>query len=235
MIRLQSEKSGGNPYHGATNAYENDDKNIINTLHNTLANLTHASNANITELNKKISSMEHEMTALRTTVGQQAQQMANIATTPTVANPAWSSPPTWAAPPPVPTNIYLNPGATNPYTPPQTANFEPTIPTLATAGIPHPKNISGGRGRVGRHGGRRRGGSQFNKNQLAYGREPLATGGDAACGEAHNNPQHNNKWFANTNMCYSCGWDVTYWYTSKTCSTGCRNSHYQEGCDRGNT
>ena len=53
-------------------------------------------------------------------------------------------------------------------------------------------------------------------------------------GVAHNNPQHNNKWFANTNMCYSCGWDVPYWHTSKTCPTGCRNAHHQEGCDRGN-
>ena len=53
MIRLQSGQSGGNPYHGAANAYENDDNYIITTLHNTLSNLTHASNANTTELNKK--------------------------------------------------------------------------------------------------------------------------------------------------------------------------------------
>ena len=35
-------------------------------------------------------------------------------------------------------------------------------------------------------------------------------------------------------MCYSCGWDVSYWHTSKTCPTGFRNTHHQEGCDRGN-
>ena len=118
MVCLQSGKSGGNPDHGAANAYKNDDNDSITTLHNTLANLTYASNANTNELNKKISSMAHEMTPLRTTVGQKAQQLANITTTPTVCNPAWSAPPTWAESLPVPTNIYLNPGATNPYTPP---------------------------------------------------------------------------------------------------------------------
>ena len=105
MVRLQSRQSGGNPYHGTANAYENNDNDSITTLHKTVANLTHASNANINELNKEISSMAHEMTSLRTTVWQQAQKLANIASTPTVANPEWSAPPTWAAPPPVPTNI----------------------------------------------------------------------------------------------------------------------------------
>ena len=52
MIRLQSGQSGVNPYHGASNAYENDDNDSITTLHNTLANLTHASNTNTTELKK---------------------------------------------------------------------------------------------------------------------------------------------------------------------------------------
>ena len=86
MVRLQSGQIGGNPYHGAANVYK-DDNNSITTLHNTLANLTHASNANTSELNKKISSMAQEMTSLLTTVGQQAQQLSNMATTPTVANP----------------------------------------------------------------------------------------------------------------------------------------------------
>ena len=94
--------------------------------------------------------MAQEMTALRTTVGQQAQQLANMVTTPTVLNPARSAPPTWASPPPVPTNIYLNPGAISPYTPPQTENFAPIgIP----AGIPPPTHTGGGRGRGGRRGG----------------------------------------------------------------------------------
>ena len=53
-------------------------------------------------------------------------------------------------------------------------------------------------------------------------------------GVGNNNPQHNNKLFANTNMCYSCGWDVPYWHTRKTCPTGRRNSNHQEGCDQGN-
>ena len=109
----KSGQSGGNPYHGAANAYENDDNDSITTLHNNLAKLTHSSNTNTNELETFISSMEQEMTALHITVGQHAQQLANIATTPMVDNPAWSAPPTWAAPPPVPTNKYLNPGATN--------------------------------------------------------------------------------------------------------------------------
>ena len=120
------------------------------------------------------------MTALRTTVGQHAQQQENIAITPTVATPAWGSPPAWEAPSPAPNNIYLNHSDTNPYTPPPASNFAPTIPTPATAGIPPQKNASGGRGRGGRRGGRGCGGSLFNKNQSAYGREPPSTGVDAA-------------------------------------------------------
>ena len=54
MICLQAGQSGGNPYHGAANAYKNDDNDSITTLHNILANLTHASNSNITKLDKKI-------------------------------------------------------------------------------------------------------------------------------------------------------------------------------------
>ena len=105
MVRLQSGQSGSNPYHGAVNAYKNDENDSITMLHKTLANLTHASNANKNELNKTISSMAHEMTALRTTIEQQAQQLENIGTTPTVDNPEWSAPPTWEAPPPVQTII----------------------------------------------------------------------------------------------------------------------------------
>ena len=116
--------------------------------------------------------MAHEMTALRTTLGQQSQQLANIANITTVSNQAWIDPPTWEAPPPVPTNICLNPGATNPYTLHQTANFAPTIPTLATAGIPPPSHSGRVHGRGGRHGGQGRGGARLNKNQSAYGREP---------------------------------------------------------------
>ena len=54
IIRLQSGKSWGNPYHGAANAYENNDNDIITTLQSTLYNLTHASNANTNELNKDV-------------------------------------------------------------------------------------------------------------------------------------------------------------------------------------
>ena len=53
MICLQSGQSGVIPYHGAANSYENDDNYSITRLHNTLANLAHASNANTTKLNKK--------------------------------------------------------------------------------------------------------------------------------------------------------------------------------------
>ena len=92
MIRLQSGQSGGNPYQDTANAYENNDNGSITTLHNTLSNLNHASNANTTKLNKTKSSMASEMTALRTTLGQPAQQLANISTTPTVTNPEWGYP-----------------------------------------------------------------------------------------------------------------------------------------------
>ena len=143
MIRLQSGQSGGNQYHGATNVYENDDNDSITTLHNTLANLTHASNTNTTELKKK-SSTASEMTALRTTVGQHAQQLANITTTPTVTTTAWVSPPekkqqrcqpTYTSNPPTVLQTHMHPP------------LQPTLhqhsPPLATAGISPPPNASG--------------------------------------------------------------------------------------------
>ena len=54
IVRLQSGQIGGNPYHGSDKVYKKYDNDSITTLHNTLSNLTHASNANTTELNKKI-------------------------------------------------------------------------------------------------------------------------------------------------------------------------------------
>ena len=129
--------------------------------------------------------MAQEMTAIRTTVGQQAQQLANMATTPAVANPEWSAQPTWAAPPPVPTNICLNPGSKTPYTPPQIVNFAPTsIPS----GIPPPTHTGGGRGHGGRRGEQGCGGGIFNKNQSAYGRDPPTTGGYASGGGSTQQP-----------------------------------------------
>ena len=54
MVRLQSGQSEGNPFHGSANEYEKYDNSSITTLHNTLANLTHASNANTNESKKNI-------------------------------------------------------------------------------------------------------------------------------------------------------------------------------------
>jgi len=47
-----------------------------------------------------------------------------------------------------------------------------------------------------------------------------------------NNPPNRNKWYNNTNYCYSCGHDVPIWHTSATCNY--RNHHHQEGCTRAN-
>ena len=46
---------------------------------------------------------------------------------------------------------------------------------------------------------------------------------------------HPVKRYNNWNMCYSCGWDVPVWHTSKTCPQECRGPGHVEACDRGNT
>ena len=49
-----------------------------------------------------------------------------------------------------------------------------------------------------------------------------------------NNQRTYRKYYNNWNMCYSCGFDVPLWHTSKTCPQECRRAGHQENCDRGN-
>ena len=104
----------------------------------------------------------------------------------------------------------------------------------------------GGRGRGGR-GGRGRGG-RGRRNRLAYGPQPPGQPNQHGYG---NQPQYGTqriqdgysggapqrtyrKHFNNWNMCFSCGFDVPYWHTSKTCPPECRKAGHQEECDRDN-
>jgi hypothetical protein len=94
----------------------------------------------------------------------------------------------------------------------------------------------GGRFTQGSRGGYR--GSRGRRNNYApnpapaaehaYGIPPAPTAGSGS----RNNPPNRNKWYNNTNYCYSCGHDVPIWHTSATCNY--RNHHHQEGCTRAN-
>jgi len=102
----------------------------------------------------------------------------------------------------------------------------------------------GGRGRGGRNVGR---GTRSRKNRLAYASQPpvqqipqgygvqQVQGWQQGQGGRGNTTQKTyRKFYNNWNMCYSCGFDVPHWHTSKTCPQECRRAGHQENCDRGN-
>ena len=95
-----------------------------------------------------------------------------------------------------------------------------------------------GRGRQGRGRGR---GGRYSRRALAYGRQPPQAGyqqqGQQQGRGGQNwapNPPKPNKYYNNWNMCYSCGFDIPYWHTSKTCPQECRKPNHNEEVDRYN-
>jgi hypothetical protein len=98
-----------------------------------------------------------------------------------------------------------------------------------------------GRGNGGRYTQGSRGGYRGNRGgggRNNYAPAPPAAATPAAgippapTSGSRQNPPNRNKWYNNTNYCYSCGYDVPLWHTSTTCNY--RNHHHQEGCTRAN-
>ena len=105
----------------------------------------------------------------------------------------------------------------------------------------------GGRGRRGRGAGRGRSARGGYRQRLAYGPQPPTQAYQQGQGGPPNQAYQQGygggggttqrtyrKHFNNWNMCFSCGFDVPYWHTSKTCPPECRKPGHQEGCDRSN-
>merc|ERR1712155_138845 len=69
-------------------------------------------------------------------------------------------------------------------------------------------------------GGRGRGRGRWRNNNTGYPLPP---------------PQNPFKRFDNTNYCWSCGWDVEPWHTSRTCPAHRQYAGHQEAADKNNT
>ena len=214
-IRLHSGAGATNIYHGAANTYEIADNDSLGSITQSLTSMHLANNANA-------QSMLDTMSELLAALAATQQHVALLLR----AQPAtqWTPPPpAYTAPPPA----YA--------TPPPPAYYPP--PTYQ-----QPSYQQYGRGGEGRGGGAGRG--KRNKNHrtgAGFGARPPtapAAGGwtappttATASGTNVPNPvKHFNNW----NMCFSCGFDIPAWHTSKTCPQECRQAGHQTNCDQNN-
>ena len=219
-------------YHGAANAAEDDDS--LGTITESLAQIQMANNANAQMLHDTVAALSAETQELRANLATMQRQLAS----PQVGSPYQQHIPT-------PPMGYAN------ATPRAPAPYHPRIPSTVTAGIPPPAHAATfqqqypqtqyGRGRMGRRNTRRgtRGGRGQRGNTTPFtsqpGYIPPPQGGRGPSQEAGWGSQPNPyKRYNNWNMCFSCGYDIPAWHTSRTCPPNMRGPGHQEGCDRNN-
>ena len=131
------------------------------------------------------------------------------------------------------------------YTPPH-ATVPVTVPPPQPYGQQqqlHQGRGWGGQGRKGRGAGR---GARARRESLAHARQPPVNPNQQGHvmpqagwqrgqgGRGGNNQKSKRKFYNNMNMCFSCGFDIPWWHTSKTCPPECRRAGHQENCDRSN-
>lgn len=234
MTAAQSGYSSRNQYAALTtdgtvedDASEDTAETIAGTINTHMANLsaqTAASlEANATHINTSLQQLAANNAQLHQQQQSLMQQMALLTTNATAARqPAYVPPPTYAAPP---AQIFAAP-------PLQGFQQQQQY-------YPH---RGGGRG-----GGRSRGGrGRRGRGNGAPGQAMLPThpfvGGTGIIPYIPSGfqpptqppPKYTNftKYYANQNVCYSCGFDVEDWHTSTTCNR--RKSGHQEGFTRSN-
>ena len=231
-VRLVTCGTEGAQYHGAAQATVEEDLSVVTQ---SFAAMQHANNANTSTINDNMTAMRDEVTTLRQALVSTQQQLALIAhqgppqQAPTLPC-AWQvRPPAPAAPPPV---VYAP--TVDAYVPPPAmpAGFQQAAyaaippPAYGAANGAAPPPAYGGRGGRGYQGrgyrggrGARGSGSGYRaRNRAAFGTQPPAPGG-ATSYQGQEYKPNPVKRFNNWNMCFSCGWDVPAWHTSKTCPT----------------
>ena len=226
-VHLQSGGETTNVYHGAANAYDTADDDVsVGSITQSLTSMHLANNANAQSIHDTMSTITADTAALRAALAATQQQLALYSQ----QQPAWAAtqyPP--QAPPPPPTYM---PAAYA--TPPPPAHIPP--PTYQRPADQQYGGGGRGGGRGGGGGGR--GGKKNGRGRrgAGFGAQPPAAGGvPRAAGTATNlNVQNPVKWYNNWNMCFSCGFDIPIWHTSKTCPAECRSTGHQELCDRQN-
>ena len=194
--------SSNNGYHGAANAQDNaDDDSITTALADSMQQLQMANNTNAHALNDAITALTQDIAGIR-------QQMALQATC-------------IPAPAPPPQIQYIQPPIQNAYA----AMAPPAYVPPPAAGAPQYQQTrrsggrNNGRGRGGRTGGRFSAQPPTPAAVPAPGGIPPPGGipAPAQPTQRRNNEKNYTKRFANWNVCFSCGWDVPAWHTSKTC------------------
>ena len=233
-------------YHGAAFTEEDD------SLDESLARLQLANSAAMKTAQDNISAVTDETRELRAALVATQQQLANLM--------RGQGPPPgmygnnaqgWPEPPPIqyaaPAAQYAPPPFqaptyTAPPVPPPNQHPPPNIYTPAPTGAGGGWQAGGQGGYHTQPGGRGRGGrgqGGRGRHNAAYGRgppqrNPGGYGGRNSGRGWTPNPQHPVKRFNNWNMCFSCGWDVPVWHTSKTCPHEYRKPGHVENCDRSN-
>ena len=231
-VRLASGLGTAASHGYVNNAAAETDDDSISTIQESLASIHLANNANYQALQDNLQAARTETATLRSELQAAHATMANLAQArQTVPAPAY-------APPPAPQFA------------PAAAQYVPPAPAVPQYG--HQQYYDGGRGynRRGRGRGRGRGrrnnygyGTQYNAPvpapPMQYGSNVPPVAGTipppaVPAAPDRNRPAFSNttKYFNNWNMCFSCGWDVPIWHTSKTCDNKCYG--HQDGCDRQN-
>ena len=106
---------------------------------------------------------------------------------------------------------------------------QPTIPPVHNATIPPPAPIQRQQNARGRGYNTPRTRQRFVLPAPSPTAAPTAVAMTPLTG-TRNAPPNPNKWFANWNYCYSCGFDVSKYHTSETCTR--RKPGHQAGCTR---
>ena len=224
-----------NGYQGAANATTGqDDDSVTTSIVQSVQQMALAANTNTQALHDAYNSLAQNVAAMQAQQTAFQQQMAaNMQAVPTIAPSI--APPSQIFIPPISAPAPMQGAYATGVPPPQTIS---TVPQWGGGG--GGRSSRGGRGRGGgRGGGRGRGRGRSDARYAAQ--PPVQTHmiPPAQCPPVNNAPQfaqpqqlNYTKKFNNWNMCYSCGWDVPVWHTSKTCQW--RKQGHREEVDRKN-
>ena len=208
---------GNNPYVGRANNAEiidEEDNDSVLTITNVVGNMQMASNAQSQAIQEDVTELRREIGFLRAEISTRNQGAAN--------NSQAALLPQWA---PMPSYVTAPPPPLAPPQPPQAAYnaIPPPLPQTAFNAIPPPTNACRpptqqrqqgiGRGGRGAGRGRTRGCSRCSIGMSAQ--PPMAGTGQNHTGTGQTRAPSIYNFFNNWGICFSCGFDVPGWHTSR--------------------
>ena len=218
---------------GYVNNVMDDDERSLRSLETVtqemMNQVINMNNTNLSRTNSSLSTLDSNQQTLNSKVNEMAATLHQLNAAMNrmgVGNGMPTYPPVGYPAPQVPA-----PTSYVPQVPPAPPSYVPQAPP-----VPYTGGRRGGRGR-GR-GGRGRGGA--GRGYAPTVLPPSSNGGIPPPTQQYQQPttavpySNTTKYFANHNMCYSCGHDVPNWHTSVTCPQHLRKQGHQDGCNHTN-